>query len=190
MPSYLQSFKELANELSKIPNIGKKSAHKIAHHLSLDKELSLNIIKKLERAILNIGMCNECGGLSEGDICSICSDESRIAARSICIVSQPKDILTIENAKIFKGTYFVVESLQHFKEEKLKERIIKMEVEEIIFAFTPSMLSETMIIFIEDRLSSMNLSFSKIAHGVPTGVGLDNIDSFSLSSALNARTKT
>ena len=46
-----------------------------------------------------------------------------------------------------------------------------------------------MILYIEDKLSGENLVFSKIAQGVPTGVGLDNIDKLSLQRAMESRVK-
>jgi len=44
-----------------------------------------------------------------------------------------------------------------------------------------------MILYIEDKLQNLNLKFSKIAQGVPTGVDLDNVDMLSLSRALEDR---
>ena len=62
-------------------------------------------------------------------------------------------------------------------------------VDEIIFAFPPSIATDTMILYIEDKLTGLDVRFTKIAQGVPTGVELDNIDVMSLSRALEARVK-
>ena len=59
----------------------------------------------------------------------------------------------------------------------------------MIFAFPPGIATDTMILFIEDRLSDRELVFTKIAQGVPTGVELDNIDLLSLSRALEDRVR-
>ena len=71
----------------------------------------------------------------------------------------------------------------------LRQNIQDNHINEIIFAFSPTLANEAIMLFIEDKLSDLNLSFSKIAQGVPTGIGLDNIDSLSLSRALQSRTK-
>jgi recombination protein RecR len=60
-------------------------------------------------------------------------------------------------------------------------------VEEVIFAFPPGIATDTMILYIEDRLADRDLLFSKIAQGVPTGVELENVDLLSLSRALEDR---
>jgi len=57
----------------------------------------------------------------------------------------------------------------------------------VIFAFPPGIATDTMILFIEDRLEDRELVFTKIAQGVPTGVELDNIDLLSLSRAIEDR---
>jgi recombination protein RecR len=62
-------------------------------------------------------------------------------------------------------------------------------VDEIIFAFPPSIATDTMILYIEDKLQDRDIEFTKIAQGVPTGVELENIDVMSLSRALESRVK-
>ena len=59
----------------------------------------------------------------------------------------------------------------------------------MIFALTPSLSSDALILYIEDKLKNYSLSFTKIAQGVPTGVHLENVDMLSLSKALESRTK-
>lgn len=43
--------------------------------------------------------------------------------------------------------------------------------------------------FIEDKFKGLNLTFSKIAQGIPSGVNLENVDLISLNKAMNFRTK-
>jgi recombination protein RecR len=64
---------------------------------------------------------------------------------------------------------------------------MKEGVKEIIFALTPSMASDGLILFIEDRLKEYGLVFTKIAQGVPTGVSLENVDILSLSKAIQSK---
>ena len=60
---------------------------------------------------------------------------------------------------------------------------------EIVFAITPSIANDAVILYIEDKLSGFDISFSKIAQGVPTGVSLENIDLLSLTRALEDRVR-
>ena len=110
-------------------------------------------------------------------------DESKL-----CIVESVKDIFIIEDGSGFEGYYFVLNSLDEESIEKLKNRI-REGVREIIFAFTPSIQSDGVILILEDRLKEFDLVFTKIAQGVPTGVSLENIDTLSVAKAIEKRTK-
>ena len=69
------------------------------------------------------------------------------------------------------------------------KNIIEEGIEEVIFALTPSLANDAVILFIEDKLQEFDLHFTKIAQGVPTGVHLENVDMLSLSKAMDLRTK-
>ncbi|MDE6886724.1 MAG: recombination mediator RecR [Helicobacteraceae bacterium] len=185
-----KSFTLLIEQLEQIPSIGKKSANKIAYTLALEnKILALNLANCIENAVQNIQQCEICGGIAEGKICEICEDDTRLYSGMLCIVSNPKDILIIEEANIFSGIYFVVDDAKRIDFEGLRANIKLYNIQEIIFAFSPSLMSDAMILFIEDKLKDEKLIFSKIAQGIPTGVGLDNIDRLSLTRALEGRAK-
>ena len=62
-------------------------------------------------------------------------------------------------------------------------------VREVIFAFPPSIQNDALIYYIEEKLSGFEIAFTKIAQGVPTGVNLENVDSLSLSRAIESRVK-
>ncbi len=185
-----KTFDLLVEQLEQIPSIGKKSASKIAYTLAIEnKTLALNIAHCIENAVQYVHKCDICGGISEGKICSICSDESRLCSGILCMVGNPKDILTIESANIYNGVYLVVEDVKIIDFEKLVANIRLHGIKEILFAFSPSLASDTMMLYIEDRLKDEDVEFSKIAQGVPTGVGLDNIDRLSLTRAIDSRIK-
>ncbi len=186
----MKSFNLLVEQLEQIPSIGRKSALKIAYTLAIEnKILALNIAHCIESAIQNVRSCEICGGMSEGKICDICEDSARLYHQSLCIVQNPKDILTLEEIGVFGGSYFVISSIKKVDFADIRAKIRTYNKQEIIFAFSPSLSSEAMILYIEDKLSGENLVFSKIAQGVPTGVGLDNIDKLSLQRAIESRVK-
>jgi recombination protein recR len=83
----------------------------------------------------------------------------------------------------------VLEEITQTQTEKLREIIRQNGVTEIIFALTPGLSSDAVMVFIEDKLSDLGVKFSKIAQGVPTGVNLENIDLLSLMKALDSRTE-
>lgn len=184
------AFNSLIEQLEQIPSIGKKSASKIAYILAIEnKVLALNIANSIELAVREVKRCKICGGLAEGEICDICEDSARLYNPLLCIISSPMDIISIEETHTFNGSYLVISNIKEVDFEEVIANIRLHNKQEIIFAFSPSLVSETMILYIEDKLKDENLSFSKIAQGVPTGVGLDNIDKLSLQRAMESRVK-
>jgi len=186
----LKQFSALIDALAQIPTIGKKSAQKIAYTLALEnKYLALKLAHCIEHAINNINICSVCGAVSENELCEICLDERRDSSK-LCIVLHPKDIFTIEEIGDFDGRYLVIAGeLEKINFYSLRERIKNDGIDEVIFAFSPSLANDAVMIFVEDKLDGLNINFSKIAQGVPTGVGLENIDQLSLSRAISARVK-
>jgi recombination protein RecR len=184
----LEKFNNLVDALSQLPTVGKKSAIRYAYHMILSDSFSaLKLSHAIEDAVANIRKCIVCNGLSEDEICDVCVDEARDESK-LCVVESSKDIFVIEENVSYHGRYFVLESLDEEHIQKL-ERVIADGVEEIIFAFSPSLASDGVILFIEEKLKSYNLRFTKIAQGVPTGVSLENVDMISLSKALEDRVR-
>ena len=186
----LSHFSSLVESLEQIPTIGKKSAQKIAYSLAIEnKYLALKLAHSIENAIQYVATCKICGAISENEICEICADDRR-DEEQLCVVLHQKDIFTIEEIGDFNGKYWVIcGELEKINFEPLRTRIKNQNIKEIIFAFSPSLANDAVMLFIEDKLEGLNLSFSKIAQGVPTGIGLENIDQLSLSRAMSARIK-
>lgn len=181
----LEKFDALVACFEKIPGVGKKSALKYAYSVSLeDSFLGLNLAHTIEDSVRFLRHCAVCGGISENEICNICSSEDR-QKEVICIVETPKDILTIEQSDSFDGMYFVFDDVN--KIDSLKKMITKNSATEIIFAFTPSINSDGIMLYIEDKLKDLSLNFTKIAQGIPTGVSLENVDMLSLTKAIKDR---
>jgi len=185
----LEKFNNLVDALAALPTVGKKSAMRYAFHMVLENNLhALKIANAIESALVSVQKCSVCGGLSEDEVCEICSDEQRDFTR-LCIVESAKDVFTIEDGKSFNGRYFVLESISDESIQQLKDMIELEGVEEVIFALSPSLGADTLILHVEDRLSEYPLLFTKIAQGVPTGVSLDSVDVISLTRAIEGRLK-
>ncbi len=180
----LDKFYNLVESFENLPSIGKKSALRLAYHIVYENSYSgLKLAHSIEDAIATIKKCTLCNSMSEHEICEICLDTDRIKER-LCIVQSAKDIFNIEDSKQYDGTYFVLEHLDEENLDKLKKIIDKNNTQNILFAITPSLANDAFILYIEDRLKSYNIKFTKIAQGVPTGVSLENVDILSLSKAI------
>jgi len=147
---------------------------------------AMKLAHAIETAVNEVQPCIRCHNMSEDELCAICSDEQR-DSNILCIVQSARDILTIEESGEFNGLYYVLSRIEDLNESHLKDAA--GDAEEVIFAFPPSIATDTMILYIEDKLEGLNLRFSKIAQGVPTGVDLENIDMVSLSRAMEARVR-
>jgi recombination protein RecR len=184
----LEKFENLVEALGTLPSVGKKSALRFAYHLILNDTFNaMKISNAIESAVRSIRSCERCGGLSEHEICDICLDENR-NHENLCITESAKDILILEENNLYDGSYFVLNALDNEIIERLRH-IVSLGIQEIIFALTPSLANDALIIFIEDKLKDFDVEFTKIAQGVPTGVHLENVDSLSLSKAMSLRTK-
>ncbi len=188
MRKSLEKFNRLVDALQELPTIGKKSATRLAYYMVMkDSYVGMKISHSIEDALGSLKKCSVCGGMSEDELCFICSDESR-DGNILCIVENAKDILLLEENGLFDGRYFVLDSLEELSISHL-QGMVNNGIDEVIFAITPSISNDAIIMYIEDKLSSYDVNFSKIAQGVPTGVSLENIDVLSLTRALEDRVK-
>ncbi len=186
MKRSLEKFNRLVDALQQLPTVGQKSATRLAYHMVMhDSFGALKLAHAIENAITSLKKCRSCGGLSEDELCSICSDERR-NHEMLCIVENAKDILTFEENGLFDGRYFVLDSIEELDISHLRW-IIQSGIKEVIFALTPSIANQGVMLYIEDKLVDCDVRFSRIAQGVPTGVSLENVDILSLTKAMEDR---
>ena len=183
----LQSINRLIEAFEELPSIGKKSATRFALSIAKDKFKALKLINAIEDVVANIKKCEICGNFSEHEICDICADENR--DKTLAIVENSKDIMIIEESGSYHGYYFVLTHIDDEVIQKLRNIIQNKEIKEVIFAFPPSVESEARSLYLEDKLKDLNVEFSQIAQGVPTGVHFENVDINSLAKAIKLRFK-
>jgi len=180
-------FENLVEAFNALPGIGKKSAIRLAYHLVMENNYAgVKLAHAIEEGVGTIRKCTRCHNMSEDELCTVCADPGRDRTK-LCIVQSAKDILSIEESGQYDGVYYVVSRLEDMDEAHLRRATAG--VEEVIFAFPPSIATDTMILYIEEKLSEADLLFSRIAQGVPTGVELENVDMLSLGRALEARVR-
>lgn len=189
MKAYPENFAKLVESLEKIPSIGRKSAMRLAYFLAFeDKFSALQVAHHIESCVQELRVCEECGGIANASVCEICKDTTRNNGE-LCIVANPRDIFLLEESGEFLGKYFVLDSLETLNIGKLEHCIGVNRIQEIIFALSPSLGSDSIMLYLEDKLENLGLRFTKIAQGVPTGVSLENVDQLSIIRALQSRVK-
>lgn len=191
--SYLDT---LINELSRLPGIGPKSASRLAFHIL--KAPSHEVLR-LSRAIIelkeNITFCRICGGISDGPVCSICSDDRRDRSL-VCIVEEARDVLTIERCMEFKGLYHVlggvISPLNGIGPEELNiksfiERAGEGIIREIIIATNPTIEGDATTLYLARLIKPLNIKVMRIALGLPVGSNLEFADSATIARSLAGR---
>jgi len=102
---------ELVEQLTKLPGIGVKAAQRLAFFfLSMPTQKVNQFCEVLKNTRSKIAFCKTCFNISFESICHICADESR-QKDALCIVAEPKDIISIEKSLEFKGVYHVLGGL-------------------------------------------------------------------------------
>lgn len=198
---YEKTIQILIKELSKLPEIGPKSAQRLAFYiLESNVEDINNLINSIKNAKVKIKFCDLCANFSENIICNICKFSGR-NRKIICIVQQLRDFFSLEKAG-FLGLYHILggsinpitgigpEKIE-ISMKKLKKRLLDShEVEEILLATNPDPEGEITATFILKFLKSLslkNIKYTKLASGLPFGSNLEFVDEISLRNSLNNR---
>ena len=183
----LEKFNDLVESFEMLPTIGRKSALRLAYYIVTENSYTgMKLSHSIETAIRDVRKCMICHAMSENEICEICLDDDR-DDYMLCIVQSAKDIFILEESKQYKGKYFVIETLEEELLSDLYSLVENNNIKNILFAVTPSLANDAFILYIEDRLKSFEINFTKIAQGVPTGVSLENVDILSLSKAIKGQ---
>jgi len=192
------TLKKVVEEISNLPGYGEKSAQRLAVSiLNMPRGESLELIKTFMELLEKVHPCRECGIYTEEEICSICRSEDRDKS-IICVVEESFDAFAVERTGKFRGLYHVIggrlSPLEEITPEDLNistliERVNKLPVKEVILATNPTVEGEATASYIYNLLKNKNITISRIGYGLPFGAVLENADDFTLSKALEHKTK-
>ena len=108
MAQLSESVTNLITQLGKLPGIGRKSAERLAYHiLRVHKSEAVSLADAIRDVRENVRYCDRCFNLAEGELCEICNDPKR-DQQVLCIVEQPRDLMSLEQAAVFNGLYHVL----------------------------------------------------------------------------------
>ena len=196
MEFYPVAIEKLIEEFAKLPSIGKKSAQRLTLHiLNLPKDEVEEFANALVKARGTIKYCSVCGNFTDTDPCAICSNPNR-EKDIICVVEQPKDIMTMEKVKEFNGLYHVLHGTispmqgRGPQDIRIRELVARMsgDVKEVIVATNHTIEGEATAMYISKILKPLDVKVTRIAAGIPVGGDLEYADEVTLSKALEGRT--
>lgn len=183
------------NEFAKLPGIGRKTALRLVLHLlKQDSEEVEHFSEVMSRMRSEIKFCQRCHNVSDGDICSICSNSSR-KQDVICVVENIRDVIALEGTQQFNGTYHVLGGVispldgigpSQLNIDTLALRVQKEETGEIIFALSPTIQGDTTIYYIQKKLPG-STKVTTISRGIAFGGELEYADEMTLARSLQNR---
>lgn len=184
-------------ELSKLPGIGQKTALRLALHLlRKDPEVAYALGNAVIEMRKGIEYCPVCHNISEGGICSLCSNAHR-DHKTVCVVENVKDVITIERTHEHTGLYHVLGGLispldgispSDLEIESLVKRVKEEQVNEVILALSPTMEGDTTNFYIYRKLCDLPVSVSVLARGISIGNELEYTDELTLGRSILNRT--
>jgi recombination protein RecR len=188
-------LQSLIDELGRLPGVGPKSAQRIAFHLlKVAPEDANRLASSIIAVKEKITLCTRCFNVAEGGLCSICTDDRRDIT-SLCVVEDPRDIVSVERTSEFSGRYHVLQGalnpIEGIGPDQLRVRELLTRVEEgvteVILCTNPNLEGETTAMYLARLLKPMGLKVTRIASGLPVGGDLEYADELTLGRALEGR---
>jgi len=187
---------QLIEALRCLPSVGPKSAQRMAYHLlERDRSGAENLSMVLDKAVKEVGHCEQCRSLSEQTVCDICVSSKRDRT-VLCVVETPSDVQVIEQSANYKGLFFVL--MGHLSPldgigpediglDILAQRLDQGEIKEVVLATNFTVEGEATAHYISEMVNARQITASRIAHGVPVGGELEYVNSSTLSHAFSGR---
>lgn len=198
MSFFPASLENLIDKFAALPGIGRKSAQRLAFHiLSLPESEALSFAKAITDARAQVHTCKICQNLTEGEICSICRSDRRDRG-TICVVSEPRDVLSIERGHEYNGLYHVLHGVlspmnhvgpDDLRIKELLHRVSEEPIEEVIMATNPDTEGEATAMYLARLLKPFQIRVTRLAYGIPVGSNLEFADDATLNRALEGRTE-
>lgn len=192
----IPSLEALKQALRRLPGVGPKSAQRMALHLlERDREGARILANALSNAVERVISCARCNNFSETELCPICSSPKRDRSL-LCVVESPSDLLSLDQAGVYNGMYFVLMGRlspldgvgpEDLRLDRLEALLDQGEVKEVVLATNLTVEGEATAHYVGDLVRRRNIRVTRIAYGVPIGGELEYTDRSTLARALSGR---
>ena len=197
MNLFPQTLETLIEKFASLPGIGRKTAQRLAFFvLAQTEEEAEAFADAIVQAKRNIFPCKVCHNLTDSELCPVCSNPGR-DTHTICVVSDPKDVVALERGREYNGLYHVlhgvISPMNHVSPDdltirELVARVAEGEIREVIMATNPVTEGETTARYISRLLKPFDVKITRLAYGVPVGANLEFADDATLTRAMEGRT--
>lgn len=195
-----KSLRKVIESFEKLPGIGPKTAQRLSFYLlHMPQDELIRFSDSVRNLKSSTQLCTSCKNTTEDLTCLVCSNPRR-DHRTICVVEQPTDVLSIERTGIYQGVYHVlhgaIDPLNNIGPDEiyiadLIKRMKEKDISEVILATNPNMEGEATAMYIQkeiqDTFSHTTIHISRLAHGLPVGADLEYADEVTLQRALEGR---
>ncbi|NMM96776.1 recombinase RecR [Bifidobacterium sp. DSM 109960] len=194
--AYDGAIQRLIDAFSKLPGIGPKGAQRIAFYiLGADEREAADLADAITEVKAKVKFCEVCGNVCETSPCPVCLDPRRDHSM-ICVVEEPKDVMSIERTREYHGLYHVLGGAinpmanvgpNDLNIPKLLERLGDGSVTEVILALDPNIEGEATTTYLSRLLGQVGIKVTRLASGLPVGSDLEYADEITLGRALSGR---
>ncbi len=207
-----EAVEGLVEQFTKLPTIGRKTAHRLVSFvLKMPREEVVEFAKALVAVKDKVKQCTVCYNVTDNERCPICLSHKRDKTQ-ICVVEEPNDVIAIERTNEYGGVYHVlggvispldgigpedlrvrelVARLQHLPPDTDAQQTPDDEeeapVQEVILAMNPNVEGDTTAYYLSQLLKPFNVKITRIARGMPIGGDLEYADEATLSRAIEGR---
>ncbi len=192
-PSHLN---KVIDVLRRLPGVGTKSAERFAFNmLNWPKHHIQEMAHVINAIPEQIRSCQTCGCLMDDQGCLFCNSPHR-DPKLMCLIASPRDAYAVEETGEYRGLYHVLGGLlspldnRHADDLQipaLLNRLQKEQTRELIIALDSTIEGDATALFLQQELSELPISITRLAFGLPMGSSLDYVDGGTLARALSNR---
>ena len=202
-------LEDAVDAISSLPGVGRRGALRLALHLLKQPQENVrHFTSSISRLREEVKYCRRCMMISDEDVCAICSDRSR-DHRTICVVENVRDVMSIENTGQYHGVYHVLGGIispingigpSDITVRELVARVASLvspeglfEADapgsdgnpgEVILALSGDVEGETTAFYIYRQISQYGVKVSSLARGLGFGDNLEYADELTLGRSI------
>ena len=187
----------LAEELARLPGIGRKTALRLTYHLlKAAPEDADRLAEAIVAVSRGVHPCPRCGNYTEHETCAICASPRRDTS-ILCVVEEPSDIGAIERTGEYRGLYHVLGGRLspldgigpgELNIAALLDRVGEgSAIREVVLATNASVEGEATALYLHRIISPRGMKVTRLARGLPVGGDLEYADGVTIVEALHGR---
>ncbi len=198
-------LQQAVEAIGALPGVGRRSALRLALHLlNQPRENVHHFAAAINNLADEVHYCRDCMMISDGEVCSICSDMHRDHS-TICVVESVRDVMSIEATAQYRGVYHVLGGIispiagigpSDLRIRELVERLAALTSDksfapnsgtaavEIIMALSGDVEGETTAFYIYRQIERFGVKVTTLARGLSFGDDLEYADSLTLGRSI------